>query len=88
MFGYVKPFTNELKVVENEVYKGMYCGLCKQLGKQYGFFSRFILNYDFAFMALVSASISSKDLEVKKEICISHPLTKRTRSPVPASTRC
>lgn len=78
MFGYVKPYTNELKVVENEVYKGIYCGLCKQLGKKYGPFSRLILNYDFAFMSLLSASLSCDEIEFKKSTCIAHPLSKRT----------
>lgn len=78
MFGYVKPYTNELRVAENEVYKGMYCGFCKQLAKRYGFCSRFILNYDFAFMALLSASISDEEIEFKKEVCIAHALSKRT----------
>ncbi|MEG1993998.1 MAG: DUF5685 family protein, partial [Oscillospiraceae bacterium] len=78
MFGYVKPYTNELKVIENEAYKGIYCGLCKQLGKQYGIFSRLILNYDFAFMSLVSASLCDDEIEFEKSCCIAHPFAKRT----------
>ena len=77
MFGYVKPYTNELRVLENEVYKGIYCGFCKQLGNKYGFFSRFVLNYDFAFMALLSAAISDEEIEFKKEVCIAHAFSKR-----------
>ena len=52
MFGYIKPVKAELKVKEWEAYQGIYCGLCKQLAKRYGFFARMTLNYDFVFLAM------------------------------------
>lgn len=73
MFGYVKTFTPELKVCEAEHYKAVYCGLCKVLGKKYGFFSRFTLNYDFTFLALVYKDITNEEESVKKCRCIAHP---------------
>ena len=48
MFGYIKPAKAELKVKEWEAYQGIYCGLCKQLARRYGWFARMTLNYDFA----------------------------------------
>lgn len=53
MFGYVRTDKGELKVREYELYRGLYCTLCKQLSKRYGVFSRFILSYDMTFLALV-----------------------------------
>lgn len=53
MFGYVKTDKGELKVREYELYRGLYCSLCKALSKRYGIFSRFILSYDMTFLALV-----------------------------------
>ena len=32
MFGYVRPYRPELRVREDEYYKGTYCGLCKAMG--------------------------------------------------------
>ena len=37
MFGYVRPFKGEMLVKEYDAYKGVYCQLCRALGKYYGF---------------------------------------------------
>ncbi|MFR9160056.1 MAG: DUF5685 family protein [Ruthenibacterium lactatiformans] len=52
MFGYVLPLTAELKVREWHAYRAYYCGLCKELKREYGFLSRFLLNYDLVLPAL------------------------------------
>ena len=36
-----------------ERFRRMYCGLCHALGQQYGQAARFILNYDFAYLAIL-----------------------------------
>ena len=53
MFGYVLPLRGELKVKELEAYQGLYCGLCHTLGRRYSFFARWLLNYDFTFLAML-----------------------------------
>ncbi len=53
MFGYVRPRRDELKVWELEAYQGAYCALCHEMGKRHGFPARFLLNYDFVFLALL-----------------------------------
>ena len=53
MFGYVRTDKGELKVKEYELYRGLYCSLCKALSKRYGVLSRFILSYDMTFLVLV-----------------------------------
>ena len=50
MFGYVRPLTPELRVRELDMYKALYCGVCRTLGKRYGVSARFILSYDFVFL--------------------------------------
>lgn len=77
MLGYVKVNKDELKVREYNVYKSYYCGLCKTLKSEYGYFSRFVLNYDSVFLALLLSSITNDDYDCKNEICIAHP-TKKT----------
>lgn len=57
MFGYVKPYKPDMLVKEFELYKSVYCGLCRQLGKDYGIFARFILSYDSTFFALICAGV-------------------------------
>lgn len=58
MFGYVRVNKGELLVKEFEAYRGIYCLLCRALGKRYGVFSRLILSYDMTFLALVKISLS------------------------------
>ena len=55
MYGYVRPVKGERKVSEFERFQGVYCGLCHQLARQYGFLSRFLVNYDFTFLAMLLA---------------------------------
>ena len=53
MFGYIKPFTPDLRLREYEAYKAVYCGLCGQLGRSFGPVARMTLSYDFAFLAML-----------------------------------
>ena len=76
MFGYVRPFIPELKVCENEIYRAIYCGLCKQLGRSYSQLSRLMLRYDIVFLVLFSLGLSEENVEFKKQNCLLHPLKK------------
>lgn len=60
MFGYVRPFMDKLTEEDQKRFQSVYCGLCYELGSRYGVFARFILNYDFTFLAMLLA-----DEEVK-----------------------
>lgn len=77
LFGYVKVFKPQLRICEYETYKAVYCGLCKQIGKNYGLIPRMVLSYDFAFLTLMQLAVSSHKISVKKCRCIAHPLSKR-----------
>lgn len=69
MFGYIKVYKPELKMKEFEMYKGIYCSLCKQLGKSYGPISRLVLNYDITFLALLFQASQTDESEYKKSHC-------------------
>lgn len=56
MFGYVRPRRDLLGQAEQEDYQAAYCGLCRALGKHYGFAARFLVNYDMTFLYLLRAS--------------------------------
>lgn len=77
MFGYIKPLSPELKVKEQEAYRAIYCGLCKQLGRVYGPFVRMTLSYDFAFLAMLAIGVKGEMTEFRQERCMVHPLKKR-----------
>ena len=79
MFGYVTPFKPELKIREFEVYKAVYCGLCRELGKRFGPAARLTLNYDFTFLALLAMSVREKPPLFEDFRCALHPTKKKKR---------
>ena len=76
MFGYIRASKGELKIKEYELYKGVYCTLCKVLGKNYGIISRFTLNYDFTFLTLLNMSLSEGCDKFQQKSCTFNPLKK------------
>lgn len=76
MFGYIRPFKPHLRMCEYDTYKAIYCGLCKELGRNFSFFSRFTLSYDFAFLGLLSFAINKNEASIEPQVCIAHPLKK------------
>lgn len=78
MFGYVKPYIPDLKVREHELYRALYCGLCRVMGSETGTLSRFTLSYDFAFLSAVRFLATGNIPEADKKVCMAHPLKKRT----------
>lgn len=78
MYGYVRPDKGQLKVSEYERYRGVYCGLCHVLKQRYGPVCRFLVNYDFTFLAMLLEERESVEPERKR--CPYHPL-RRTACP-------
>lgn len=76
MFGYIRASKPELKVREFEMYKAVYCSLCKSLGKHYGFVSRLTLSYDFTFLALLNMSLKDGCVPIERKRCAFNPLKK------------
>ncbi|MBQ8572744.1 MAG: hypothetical protein IJ451_04705 [Ruminococcus sp.] len=69
MFGFVYIDKPELKIKDYEAYRGVYCSLCKALGKNYSVFARFILNYDCTFLSLLLMARSEQCCGFKKGRC-------------------
>lgn len=76
MFGYVTVFKPELKIKEYEAYKGVYCTLCKNLGKEYGILSRLLLSYDGAFFVIYKLGLSGEKVTSEKSRCTFNPCKK------------
>ncbi len=76
MFGYVTTYKPELKIKEFEAYKGVYCTLCKEMGKEYGLLSRFLLSYDGAFYVIYKMAISKNKICAKQSRCSFNPCKK------------
>lgn len=78
LFGYVRPFKPFLRIYEYEVYKSVYCGVCKSIARNFGELPRFTLSYDLAFLALMDMSVHGVRFEAEQQRCIAHPLVKRS----------
>ncbi|MBO5021577.1 MAG: hypothetical protein J6D52_13010 [Clostridia bacterium] len=76
MFGYIKADKPEMRVKEFETYKAVYCSLCKELGKSYGFLARLTLSYDFTFLALLNMSLKDGCLNFERKRCAFNPFKK------------
>lgn len=83
MFGYVRPAQERLTQEQQNLFSGMYCGLCHTLQRRYGLAARMILNYDLTFLAILLDEGGPCSLCHKK--CIMHPLKKRPCVPPTAA---
>lgn len=78
MFGYVRPVKAEMLVREYEFYRATYCGICRAMKHNTGFFSNAALTYDSVFLAMVRMLyIEDKAFSTHRRRCMAHPLKKR-----------
>lgn len=77
IFGYLKPYRNELKLKHLNEYKKAYCTLCYGLRKNTGFLSTVLLNYEsvFLYIFLEGLSDNNETSDVKFR-CPTNPLKK------------
>lgn len=76
MFGYLRIQKGELLVREYEAYKSVYCGLCRQLGRDYSFLTRLSLSYDCTFYAMLLLSLKRSCKGFKDGRCVCNPVKK------------
>lgn len=77
MFGYIQPDVPYLFIKDETLYKALYCGLCKGIGKGCGQRARTALTYDMAFMSALVHNIRHQDVEIKRAHCVLHCIKKR-----------
>lgn len=77
MFGYLQPDLPYLYVKDGLLYRSLYCGLCKSIGKSCGQRARFALSYDLTFLSALLHNIAGEDVTVTKQHCVLHPFAKR-----------
>lgn len=74
MFGYVRPEKPDLLVREFTRYRSVYCGLCKQIARDYGQLPRLATGYDLTFLALLLLGLSGEEVPIDVEGCVLNPL--------------
>lgn len=76
LLGYVRAYKPELRFREYDVYKGVYCTLCKTLLRRYSPLGQLFLSYDASFFALVLLSLQSDSLCEAPSRCCWNPMKK------------
>lgn len=79
MLGYVKVYQPELKMGEFEQYRGVYCSLCRTLGKRYGMVAQMALSYDVTFLVLLLMALSEDCVGFEKGHCVYNPCKRRLK---------
>lgn len=74
MFGYVTPLKPELKIIEYEMFRGYYCGVCMHIKDNFGNIPRLALNYDMAFLGLLLDALHNEEPNIEFKKCMAHPL--------------
>ena len=77
MFGYIGPDSPYLFKKDEVLYKAMYCGMCKSIGKGCGNFSKSALTYDIAFMSALMHNMAGTDVKIEKRRCALHLIKRR-----------
>lgn len=77
MFGYVRAQRQELTVRQDTLYRAVYCGLCKEMGRCTGQCSRLTLSYDMVYLYLVRAALTGIQPQTKMGRCFLHPFRAR-----------
>lgn len=77
MFGYVRPLKTELLVRELTRYRSAYCGICKEIGREFGQLPRLTVGYDLTMLALLLLSLSTEQPPVEDASCIANPFQKK-----------
>ena len=76
MFGFVVANLDKLSEEHKVYYRACYCGLCKELGRNYGLACRLTLTYDMTFLILLLSAVDGEQVEMRSMRCGVHP-TKR-----------
>ncbi len=76
MLGYVRAFKPEMKMKDYELYKGVYCSLCRSLGRLYSPFAQLFLSYDFALAAVLRLSVLQGGCVFSQKRCPYNPAKK------------
>ncbi len=76
MLGYVKAYKPEMKIKDYELYSGIYCSLCRALGRLYSPIAQLFLSYDFAFAAVLRLAAAENGCCFSKKRCPYNPVKK------------
>lgn len=87
MFGYVRTDTPYLYMKDMELYRAMYCGVCKGIAASSGTLARIGLSYDVTFLSVLLHNILGIDVKIEKQHCLTHCIRVKKMAEVDELTR-
>ncbi len=87
MFGYVRADTPYLYIKDDNLYRAMYCGVCKGIGQVCGQAARMGLSYDVTFLSVILHNIAGIDVHIQRSHCLTHCIRTRQMADVDELTR-
>ena len=87
MFGYIRTDTPYLYIKDDNLYRAMYCGVCKGIGEVCGQTARMGLSYDVTFLSVILHNIAGIDVQIEKSHCLTHCIRTRQMANVDELTR-
>ncbi|MBQ7323526.1 MAG: hypothetical protein IJW96_03070 [Clostridia bacterium] len=87
MFGYIRTDTPYLYIKDDNLYRAMYCGVCKGIGQVCGQAARMGLSYDVTFLSVILHNIAGVDVKIEKSHCLTHHIRSRQMAEVDELTR-
>ncbi len=87
MFGYVRADTPYLYIKDDNLYRSMYCGVCKGIGEVCGQRARMGLSYDITFLSVLLHNIAGQDVKIEKQHCLTHHIRSHEMAEVDEITR-
>lgn len=76
MLGYVRAYKPDMKMRDYELYKGVYCSLCRALGRNYSPLAQLFLSYDFALACVLRLAAAENGCTFSKKRCPYNPSQK------------
>ena len=77
MLGVMTVRQPELRFREFDRYRGVYCGLCRSIGKRCGAVCRMALSFEMTFVAMLLTSLYEPETAQDMRRCPLHPIKKR-----------
>ncbi len=87
MFGYVRADTPYLYIKDEQLYRAMYCGVCKGISAACGQSARMGLSYDVTFLSVLMHNILGIDVKITKQHCLTHCIRSRQMAEVDELTK-
>ncbi len=87
MFGYVRADTPYLYIKDDQLYRAMYCGVCKGISAVCGNAARMGLSYDVTFLSVLLHNIAGVDVKITKQHCLTHCIRSRQMAEIDELTK-